>query len=134
MDLLADAFERYHFGGLHRSSYEVGDGGGYTLIQEYLDGSDPLISTSHGVLPPMALELTSFTVATGATAPQLDLSVDWPLDYADAIEVYNSTSTDLSTFTDLSGFMTHDGSGTFERTLTPATSPEFYKATAKLKR
>lgn len=133
-DLLADAFERYHFGGLHRSSYEVGDGGGYTLIQEYLDGSDPLLSASHGPLPPMALELTNFTVGTGAVAPQIDLSVDWPVEYADAIEVYNLTSSDLTMFSEIPGLMVHDGFGTFERTLTPATSPEFYEATARLKR
>ena len=30
--------------------------------------------------------------------------------------------------------MVPDGLGTFDRTLTPATSPEFYKATARLKR
>ena len=134
MDLLADAYERYHFGGLHRSSYEIGDGGGYTLIQEYLDGSDPLLSASHGALPPMALELTNFTVATGTIAPQLDLSVDWPVEYAGAIEIFNSTSPDLTTFSDIPGLMVHDGFGTFDRTLIPATSPEFYKATARLKR
>ena len=134
MDLIADAYERYHFGGLHRSSYEIGDGGGYTLIQEYLDGSDPLLTSSHGALPPMALELTNFTVSTGAIAPQLDLSVDWPVEYAGAIEIYNSTSPDLATFTDIPGLMVHDGFGTFDRTLMPATSPEFYKATARLKR
>ena len=41
-DGMADAWETQHFGGLTRSGREDADGDGYTDLEEYLNGTDPL--------------------------------------------------------------------------------------------
>lgn len=131
-DLLADSWEYRHFGTLAFDGFAMNDGSGYSLAQEYLEGTDPRSLTSSPPVGPIALQFMFFELANG-TPPQLRAL--WPERYASAVNVGFDTTEDLFTWDTLSPLLATDaGSGWFIRNIAIDRPKRFFRPDAALKR
>jgi hypothetical protein len=130
-DLLADSWEYRHFGTLAFDGFATNDGSGYSLAQEYLEGTDPRSLTSSPPVGPIALQFMAFELANG-TPPQLRAL--WPDRYARAVNVGFETTEDLVTWDTLSTLTATDaGSGWFIRNIAIDRPRRFFRPAAMLK-
>jgi hypothetical protein len=133
-DLLADSWEWYHFGTLGLDLYASGDGGAYTLGEEYFRGTDPRNAASSPAGAPTPLRFTSFQIVTdGSGIPWL--TTTWPVAYSSFINVNFQASDDLITWTAPAGFTATDaGGGLFTKSMTFDRDRRFFRPLASLKR
>lgn len=131
-DLLADSWERRHFGTLAFGTFDKLDTSAYSLAEEYFRSTDPRNAASSPGLPPTKLELHDLRVDfTGSPV----LRVDWPADYTSFINVNFEASDDLTTWTapsELSATLTD--ADTFSKALTIDRPMRFFRSVASLKR
>lgn len=131
-DILADSWELRHFGTLAFDGFGNLDGSLYSLAQEYIDGTDPRMSSSSPLLAPVVLEVSDFHV-TPLGVGSYGLSADWPADYAHAVTVSSESSPDLSSWS-LPSTMTYFGAGEFRSTFSTGATSYFFRAFPSLKR
>jgi antitoxin (DNA-binding transcriptional repressor) of toxin-antitoxin stability system len=131
-DLLADSWERRHFGTLAFGTHDRLDASPYSLAEEYFRATDPRSASSSPAAPPARLELHHLRVDfTGSPV----LRVDWPADYTAFIDVAFEASDDLTTWTapsELTATLTD--ADTFSKALTIDRSKRFFRSVASLKR
>ena len=131
-DLLADSWERRHFGTLGFGTHDRLDASAYSLAEEYFRSTDPRSASSSPAAPPARLELHHLRVDfTGSPV----LRVDWPADYTAFIDVSFEASDDLTTWTapsELTATLTD--ADTFSKALTIDRSKRFFRSVASLKR
>jgi hypothetical protein len=131
-DLLADSWEYRHFGTLAFDGFGNADGSGYSLAQEYLEGTDPRSLTSSPPVGPVVLQFMFFELANGAP-PQLRAL--WPERYASAVNVGFEPTDDLLIWDTLSPLVATDaGGGWFTRYITIDRPRRFFRPAAMLKR
>jgi hypothetical protein len=96
-NLLPDAWELFWFGNAGMDSLASGDNGGYSLLQEYLAGTDPRSSSDHPGGLPVRLQVQELRLETSLA----DLCVRWafPAGYGGAFDFEVESSTDLAVFT-----------------------------------
>ncbi len=132
-DLLADSWERRHFGTLAFDGFANRDGSLYSLAQEYLEGTDPNSSSSSPPVEPIPLRFLAFELVNGSPLSQL-LAL-WPERYAGAVEVGFQTSEDLVTWDTLSLLAGTDaGAGWFTHNIAFDRPRRFFRPLAELKR
>lgn len=132
-DLLADSWERHHFGSLDYDLYDIGDSGAFSLGEEYFRGTDPRWAGSSPSGLPTSLVFSNFRLIR--EGPGSLLRVNWPADYADFINVHFQATEDLSSWTYPSGFTATDaGGGVFVKALTFDRPKRFFRPVASLKR
>lgn len=132
-DLLADTWERRHFGSLAFSTYDKLDGSAYTLAEEYFRSTDPRSSTSSPGLAPTRLDFYNIDFSSIAGTPTI--RVDWPAAYSGFINVDFQTSEDLVTWSAPAGLSaTLVDSDTFARAVSFDRARRFFRPQALLKR
>jgi len=132
-DLLADTWEMHHFGSLDFNLYAIGDGGTYSLGEEYFRGTDPRWAGSSPGGPPTPLVFSGFQLNRDTGTPTL--RVNWPAAYSSFIKVDFQAADDLVTWTYPVGFNATDaGSGLFTKTLSFDRPRRFFRPVASLKR
>lgn len=104
-DLLADNWELRHFGTLAYNGFANVDGSGYSLAQEYLEGTEPRCNTISPTVGPIALQFNYFDMVN---LPPLQVRAHWPERYASAVNVLLETSEDLITWDTLTPLMATD--------------------------
>ena len=132
-DLLADTWEMHHFGSLAFNLYDIGDGGTYSLGEEYFRGTDPRLAGSSPGGPATPLVFSGFHLNRDTGTPML--CVNWPAAYSSFISVDFQASDDLATWNLPTGFNATDaGSGLFTKTLSFDRQRRFFRPEARLKR
>ncbi len=132
-DMLADDWELHYFGTLTHGAFESLDGSGYSLAQEYFEGTDPLLTSSSPLSAPVELRLSDLRLSFENGVPRL--RVHWPAAYAGAVSVSFDTSPDLVNWTDNPIFNGAPAAGgEFVRDITLTGPKGFYRARARLKR
>ena len=99
-NLLPDAWELFWFGSEGADPMASGDGGGYSLLQEYLAGTDPRSGGEHPGGLPVRLQVQELRL--DITPASADLCARWafPAGYGEAFDFVVESSTDLSAFTE----------------------------------
>jgi hypothetical protein len=131
-DLLADSWELRHFGTLDNDGYGNRDGSLYSLMQEYFDGTDPRISSSSPLLPPVEMVIRDFDITTLAPG-SFRLRARWPAAYAHAVNLMMQGTPDLVEWL-LPSAATDVGGGEFRATITTTDPRYFFRAFPQLKR
>jgi hypothetical protein len=132
-DLLADTWEMHHFGTLSLGLYDSGDGGAYTLGEEYFRGTDPRWSGNSPAGAPTPLVFSNLRLTRDGSGPLL--RVNWPSAYSSFINVNFQASEDLLTWAYPVGFSAVDaGGGVFNKSLTFDRPRRFFRPVASLKR
>lgn len=131
-DLLADSWELRHFGTLDNDGYGNRDGSLYSLMQEYFDGTDPRISSSSPLLPPVEMVIRDFDITTLGPG-NFRLRARWPAAYAHAVNLMMQGTPDLVEWL-LPSAATDVGGGEFRATITTTDPRYFFRAFPQLKR
>ncbi|MFN0075051.1 MAG: thrombospondin type 3 repeat-containing protein [Prosthecobacter sp.] len=132
-DLLADSWERRHFGTLAYGMYDRLDASAYTLVEEYFRSTDPRSALSSPAVPPTNLEFSKFDLSLASGTPTL--RVDWPAAYTSYINVNFEASDDLLSWgapPELSATLAD--ADTFAKTIALDRSRRFFRPLASLKR
>ena len=133
-NLLPDAWELFWFGNLGADPLVSGDNGGYSLLQEYLAGTDPRSSSDHPGGLPVRLEVQELRLEL--PAPGLsDLCARWafPVGYGEAFDFEVESSTDLASFTRHSLVPVEESPGNWCLLLPKPQGRGFYRVVTKLK-
>jgi hypothetical protein len=128
-NLLADAWDCYFFAG-DGDAMADSDGDGFTNLQELLDGTDPQLAESKGVLPvdlsppPLAIKLID--------GDQLQIEWDYPAAYAGLLDFAMEISDQLNQFQPLA-VVPQQLNGHYTVTLPLPNAPtKFYRAVLRL--
>jgi len=132
-NLLPDEWERLFFGSTGQDAFSSPNGSGYTLLQQFLEGSDP---TQHSSVPsgPPAVFVFEDVAPQRDETGSYSIYFHWPTAYLQAFEFIVRESTDLTTFTPRSATITHLGGG-HHRAVIPASSltRAFYQVGVRLR-
>jgi len=110
-NLLPDSWELFFFGATGQDWKSSPDGSGISLLQQFLDGSDPTDPTDAA---PVAVELMMTNVELGAgVGEDLQFTWEWPQQYAEFFEFGVVESSDLEGYTETPADVTDKGDGTF---------------------
>jgi hypothetical protein len=131
-DLLADAWERFHYGNLSRGAFDIGDSSGFSLLHEYLAATDPLRAAHSPTGAPVSFTFSSTRSSTPAAAT-IRIESWWPVSYLDQFEIYVESSPDLATWTDTAAIATHIADGLHRAEMPIAGAKLFYRMRARLK-
>ncbi|MBL9130070.1 MAG: hypothetical protein JNG86_02655, partial [Verrucomicrobiaceae bacterium] len=132
-DLLADSWERRHFGTLAFGTHDRIDTSPYSLAEEYFRSTDPRSASSSPSGSPTRLDFASFRLDTSGGTPSL--RVDWPAAYSAFINVNFEASEDLVTWgvsPELTATLAD--SDTFAKTIAFDRARRFFRPIASLKR
>jgi len=130
-NLLPDAWELAFFGAISQNPASSGDGSPYSLLQEYLDGSDPGCATDSPASPPVTIGISNVRIAPVPGTSGIRLSFDFPASYANRFRARFLSSEDMTQWENLPD-ATHSN-GTFTHDATITTPNRFFRAHVSLK-
>jgi hypothetical protein len=94
-NFLGDEWELAFFGQLGNDPFAILAGDGYTTLQKYLDGKDPLVFGSYGANPPADLGVPVIHLEAGVPGT-LNLLMPWPSAYFGAFKFTIQRSSNLA--------------------------------------
>jgi hypothetical protein len=130
-NLLPDAWELAFFGAIGQDPSRSGDGSPYSLLQEYLDGTDPGCATDSPASPPVTIGISNVRIAPVPGSSGIRLSFDFPASYANRFKARFLSSENMTQWEDLPE-ATHSR-GTFAHDTTITTPNRFFRAHVSLK-
>ncbi len=130
-NLLPDAWELALFGAIGQNPSSSGDGSPYSLLQEYLDGSDPGCATDSPASPPVTIGIANVRIAPVPGSSGIRLSFDFPASYANRFKARFLSSENMTQWEDLPE-ATHSR-GTFTHDTSITTPNRFFRAHVSLK-
>lgn len=132
-NLLGDDWERLHFGTTGQNPFNAADGSEYSVLQQYLEGTDPRDALCLPEGPALSLEPPVITAVHHADG--LGLSWQWPATYADAVEFVLFSSENLLEFAPDASVGTHHGDGSFSLSIPKASygDPAFFRLGMRLR-
>ncbi|HMP95408.1 MAG TPA: hypothetical protein PKA51_00725 [Kiritimatiellia bacterium] len=133
-NLLDDAWEMLFFGTLGNDPF-ADLGGGYTLLQAFLDGTDPHVPASYGAPPPASLALPEVTI-TSLNVTSVQVAWTFPPAYAAHLDFILQRTFDLgATWVDIPAALQHTGGGNYAYTNATgaAVDPTFWRLALRLK-
>jgi hypothetical protein len=130
-NLLPDAWELAFFGAIGQNPASSGDGSPYSLLQEYLDGTDPGCATDSPASPPVTIGISNVRIAPVPGSAGIRLSFDFPASYANRFRARFLSSENMTHWEDLPE-ATHSR-GTFAHDTSITTPNRFFRAHVSLK-
>lgn len=132
-NLLPDEWELLFFGSTGQDALASRDGGGYSLLQEFLAGTDPTSSADSPAEPPASFSFSP-VLQTEKTESGVNLEFQWSGTFGDIFEFVLQESTDLVRYTPVEASFTALGADRFRTQLpAPGTPNRFYRVGVRLK-
>lgn len=132
-NLLADEWERLFFGSTGNDALSSADGSGFTLLQQFFEGTDPTDAANVPFGVPAAF---SFAAVAGEMPMenQFTIEFEWPT-YADEFVFVAEGSPDLLSFMEIPSTITDLGGGRFRAviSLPPSTLNRFFRVAVRLR-
>ncbi len=132
-NLLADEWERLFFGSTGNDALSSADGSGFTLLQQFFEGTDPTDAANVPFGVPAAF---SFDAVAGEMPMenQFTIEFEWPT-YADEFVFVAEGSPDLLSFMEIPSTITDLGGGRFRAfiSLPPSTLNRFFRVAVRLR-
>ena len=132
-NLLPDAWEQYWFGTTGLDPLANADGSSYSLLQEYLQSSDPTRSSDSPASAPVDLRVNGLHLDLPAASPN-ELHVRWafPAGYSSAFRFSVESSSNLLDFTEEPLEPIEESPGNFTLTLPRPANHGFYRIGTRL--
>lgn len=132
-NLLPDTWERFFFGDTGQDPLTSPDGSGYSLLQQFLEGTDPTDPTSFPAVPPVELILSNASLEFDENTSSLIVNWDWPNEYAEFFEFGIIESSDLSVFDETIFTLASEGNSYSGTISDNAADRRFFKVFVRLK-
>ncbi len=131
-NLLPDDFELFFFGASGQDNESSPDGSGYTLLHQYLAGTDPTDPADTPAEPPLKFAFVDPEIDESLPGDGL-LRWGWPKEYADAFEFFISATDDLGGFTEVPAQVTHLGGGQWQAGVDTSGPRRFFTVGVRLR-
>jgi hypothetical protein len=131
-NLLADAWERYFLGSTGHNPHSRALGSTYSLLQEYLLGSDPDLTSDQPAYPPVDLIVSNLEAALAG--PNIDLRWKFPAGYGGYFRFGIQESGDLNSFGETGNEGVEDSPGEFSRNIPRGSAQrKFFRVVTRLR-